>query len=77
MSKIVPFRFETRVFYRIRYLIALKSSILDFYSHKCLKIKVHSDYDLPLEKTLHKHDAVILVESFFNISDNLYNGQVF
>ena len=63
MFNIVTFRF--------------KSSISDIYSHKCLKIKVHSDYDLPLEKTLNMHDVVILVESVFNKSDNLYNCLVF
>ena len=38
------------IFNRIRYLIRLKSGISYIVSHNYLKIKIDSDYDLPLEK---------------------------
>lgn len=43
---------------------------MEIYSHKYIKIKVDSDDDLPLEKTLNKHDVVISVESVFNKNCN-------
>ena len=36
----------------------LKSNISDVYSNKYMKIKINSDDDLPLEKTL---NAIILI----------------
>ena len=37
-----------------------------------MKIKFDSDDDLPLEKTLNIHNAVILFKSVFNKSHNHY-----
>ena len=39
----------------------LKSNILDVYSNKYTKIKINSDDDLPLGKTLNVQNVVILV----------------
>ena len=36
----------------------LKRNISDVYSNKYMKIKINSDHDLPLEKTL---NAIILI----------------
>ena len=59
-------------FDRFRYLILLKSNILDIYSHKCKKIKINSDNDLLLEKTINMHNAIILIISVFNENHNRY-----
>ena len=48
---------------RIIYLTILKSNISDIYCHKHMKIKTNSDDDL--EKTLNVHDVVILLSLFF------------
>ena len=52
----------------IRHLIILKSHFLDVYSHKYTKIKSNSDYDLPFEKTLSRHNGVILINSVTYLS---------
>ena len=44
----------------------LKSNISDVYSHKCTKIKINSDNDLPLEKPINKQNVMILIKSTFN-----------
>ena len=43
----------------------LKINISDIYSHQYIKIKINLDDDLPLEKTLNMHNAVILTKSVF------------
>ena len=51
------------VFDKIRYLIMWKRNISDVYSHKYTQIKINSDNDSPLEKTLTMKNVVILVKS--------------
>ena len=41
-----------------------------------MKIKFHSDDDLPLKKTLERYNVVIVVKSVFD-EGNKYNPQVF
>ena len=40
-----------------------KINILDVYSHKYAKIKINSDDDLPLEKTINMQNIVILIKT--------------
>ena len=40
------------IFITVRYFIMLNSNISDAYSHKRSKIKINSDDDLPLQRTL-------------------------
>ena len=40
-----------------------KINILDVYSHKYTKIKINSDDDLPLEKTINMQNIVILFKT--------------
>ena len=54
------------MFERISYPITLRSNIPDVYSHKYMKIKINSDVDLPLQKTLNMHKAVTLNKFVFN-----------
>ena len=65
-----------RIFDRIRYLIRLKHNISSIYSHK-IRIKIDSDDDLPLEKTISMHYALILFRSVFNENHNHYYYKVF
>ena len=44
----------------------LKSNISDLYSLKYMEIKINSDVDLPLEKTLNVYNVVILAKSDLN-----------
>ena len=53
-----------RMFDRLRYLIMLKSNISYVYSNNYMKIKINSDEDLPLEKSLNKHNLVMLLSQF-------------
>ena len=46
-----------RIFDIIRYLIFIKSNITDVYFHKYMKIKINSDDDFSLEKTLNIHNV--------------------
>ena len=43
-----------------------KSNILDFYFIKNMKIRINSDDDLPLEKTLNIHNVLILIRALLN-----------
>ena len=52
LRKMMPFS--------IRYLIRLKRDITYHNSHSYAKIKIDSDDNLPLEKTLTIHNVVIL-----------------
>ena len=47
-----------------------KNNISEVYSHDFMKIKISSDGDLPLQKTLSMHNVVILVKSVFNKNHN-------
>ena len=49
----------------------LKSNISDL-SHRFIKIKIKSDKDLPLEKTLKMQTVVMLIKSVFNENHNQY-----
>ena len=53
-----------RMFDRLRYLIMLKSNISYVYSNNYMKIKINSDEDLPLEKSLNMHNLVMLLSQF-------------
>ena len=55
----------------------LKSNISDIDLHQYTKIKINWDDDLPLQKTLNMHTAIMLVKSDFNKSDNHYYDQAF
>ena len=55
-----------RIFDRISYLIMLKSNISEVHSLKYTKIKIYSDDDLSLEKTLNMQKRIILIKSVFN-----------
>ena len=48
------------VFDRIRFFIVSKSNNSDAYCHEYMKIKINSDDDLHLEKSLNIHNLVIL-----------------
>ena len=54
------------IFNRIRYLITLKSHISYAFTHHCGKIKINSDDDLPIEKTLTLHNVFIFIKSVFH-----------
>ena len=47
---------------RMRYLINLKSSVTNIFSHYFAKIKVDSYDSLPIEKTLALHNVIILIK---------------
>ena len=47
----------------------LKNNISNAYSPKHIKIKIDSNYDLPLEKT-NMHYVVILIKSVINKNHN-------
>ena len=51
--------------------IMLKSNILDVYSH--MKIKINSDDELPLEKTLNIHNVIIIKSIYYKSLNNYYN----
>ena len=61
---------------KIRDLIRSITNISDNYDEKYMKIKFHSDNDLPLKKTLERYNVVIVVKSVFD-EGNKYNPQVF
>ena len=58
------------IYDRIRYLTDLKSNITYVFSHNQAKIKIDSDDDLPQEKTLILHNAIIFIKSNFNENQN-------
>ena len=58
---------------RIRYFIKLKSGISYIVSHNYPIIKIDSDDDLPLEKTLAVHNFAMLIKSVFNTNHNQYH----
>ena len=53
----------------------LKSKISEVYFHKYFTIKIDSDDNLPLEKSLNIH-FVILINYVFNINFHLYYCQL-
>ena len=61
---------------RIRYLIMLKSIIPEVYSHKYTKIKINSDDDLLLKKTINIYNVVTLIKSVFIKNYSHYYYQI-
>ena len=55
----------------------LKSNISYVFSHNYAKIKVDSDGDLPLERTITMYNVVILIKSVFNKNHNCYYYKLF
>lgn len=62
---------------RIKCSVLFKINISDVSSHKCMKIKINSDGGLPLKKTLHMFNVVILIKSNFHTIYNNYYYQIF
>lgn len=62
---------------RIKYSVLLKINISDVSSHKCMKTKINSDDGLPLKKTLHMFNVVILIKSNFHTIYNNHYHQIF
>ena len=58
------------IYFRIKYLITVKSGITYTTYNNCAKIKVDSYDSLPLEKTMTFHNVVILIKSVFNKDKN-------
>ena len=54
----------------------IKSNNSDNYNEKYIKIKINSDDDLPLKKTLELHNMIIVVRSVFH-EDSKYYQQFF
>ena len=48
-----------------------------FFWHNYAKIKIDSDDDLSVEKTLTLHNVVILIQSVFNKNQNQYCYNIF
>ena len=73
------FGFEkyTAIYDKIRYLIGLKISITYVFYHNYAKIKIDSDDDLPLEKTLNLRDVIILIKTVFIKDQNHYYYNMF
>ena len=65
------------IYYRIRYLIGIKSGTTYVISHNFANIKVDSYDSLPLEKTLTFHDVIIRIKSVWNKDQNYYYYNIF
>ena len=72
----VPEKYDA-IFNRIRCLISVKSSTSYVVTCNYGKTKIYPNDDFSLEKTLTFHDAVILIKSLFNKSQNQYYCHVF
>ena len=66
-----------KILSRIKYLIRLKRDISCVVSYNYAKIKIDSDDNLPLEKTLNMYNILILIKSVFNKNHNHYYYQKF
>ena len=55
-----------RRFDRIKYLISQKSNIKDVYYHNYMKIKIKSNNELPLEKTMSIQNTIIFIRLIFS-----------
>ena len=62
---------------KIRDLIRLVTKKADDYDEKFIKIKLHSDDKLSLNKTIESPGKVIVVRAFFFFENNKYYPQVF
>ena len=58
------------VFDRIWYAIMFERNVSDVHSHKYANIKINSNEDFLLEKTLNMHNLVIVVKYVFNKNHN-------
>ena len=65
-----------KVFDRIRCFFILKGDISYVVSHKYEKIKIGSDDDLSLEKTVTMYNVITLRKSVFNENHNHYYYKV-
>ena len=65
------------IYNRIRYLIRIKSGIVDVFSHYYAKIKVDSYDSLPIEKILTLHNVIIHIKSVVNKDKNHYYYKIF
>ena len=57
---------------KVKALITSTNNSSDDYDEKYMKIKFHSDDDLPLKKTLELYDIMIVVRSVFNDGSKYY-----
>ena len=62
---------------KIRNLIRSITRNSDDYDEKLMKIKFHSDDELPLNKTIKFPSMIIVVRSVFFYENNKYYSQVF
>ena len=60
------------IFDRLRYFIGSKKRHYIYFSHNYAKIKIDSDDNLPLEKTLISHNIIIFIKSVFDKNKNHY-----
>ena len=60
------------IYDRIRYLLGLKSNITYVFSHNYAKIKIGSDDDLPLRKSLTMHNVTIASKLVLDEDQNQY-----
>ena len=56
---------QTEMWSKIRDLIRSITNNSDYYDEKYMKIKLVSDDDLPLNKTLELRNMMIVIRSFF------------
>ena len=61
---------DDSIYFRIKYLISVKSGITYTIYYNYAKIKVDSYDSLPLEKTMTFHNFIILIKSVFNKDKN-------
>lgn len=60
----------------MKYPLSQKSNISDIYYLNYMKIRINSVDDLPLEKTLHIENAIILIRPIFNHNSYHYHNNV-
>ena len=65
------------IYYKIKYLISLKSGIKYIFSHSFAKIKVDSYDSLPIENILTLHNVIILIKSALIKVKNHYYYKIF
>ena len=64
------------IFNRIKFLSRPNINISYVVFHSYVGMKINSNNDLPLEKTLTMHNVVILIKSVFNKNQNHYYCKV-
>ena len=63
---------HTEMWSKIRDLIRSITNNSDYYDEKYMKIKLVSDDDLPLNKTLELRNMMIVIRSFFHEGNKYY-----